>query len=95
DVCEGQFDEQLRLIEAVSQTEAFIKATRLGKENEDQFDSEKDSKVKWLFIGVTDVNEMPEWQDGAELFYHIRETPDAEQYTRYILHRSALLSHQL
>lgn len=92
---EGQFDEQLRLIEATSQTEAFIKANRIGQENEDRFANANDKQVQWVFIGVTDIAEAAELTDGAELYYQIKETPDAEQYARYIRHRSALLSHQL
>ncbi|MBE7175607.1 MAG: DUF4288 domain-containing protein [Mucilaginibacter polytrichastri] len=92
---DGQFDEQLRLIRAVSHTEAFIKANRLGHENEDHFTNDREQQIRWEFIGISDLNEVPELKDGQELDYHIREIADAEQFCRYIRHRSALLSYQV
>ena len=47
-----QFDEQLRLIAAASEEEAFIKARTIGIGEEDSFLNDRNNTVKWEFINV-------------------------------------------
>ena len=50
-----QFDEQLRLITAKSDGEAFLKARTIGISEEDAFPNEQNNIVRWEFINVSEV----------------------------------------
>jgi hypothetical protein len=71
-----QFDEQLRLIAAVSKNEAIEKANCFSK-LEQQPVSEL---VQWKLIAITDVYPFTNLIDGAELFSTITETDHATLY---------------
>ena len=84
-----QFDEQLRLIAAATQEEAFMKARQLGLREEDCFLNEKMNRVKWEFINVSVVIPMRKFEDGIELYSHIHETDEAKSYIRDV-HQKAI-----
>jgi hypothetical protein len=86
----AQFDEQLRLIEAGNEAEAFEKANRIGLSGQDSFLNVKKETVKWQFIAVTEVNSIADLNDGAELYYRLHEAQDAEKYIEQAKHKSAL-----
>jgi len=88
----AQFDEQLRLISAENECEAFEKAYGLGRISEDSFKNNRSETVRWQFIDVAELNLISELTDGAELYYQIHEAPDAELYEAWAHHKSSLLS---
>ena len=88
----AQFDEQLRLISAESEYEAFEKAHNLGQTSQDSFKNNQSETVKWQFIDVAELNPISELRDGAELYYQIHEAADADLYEAWAHHRSSLLS---
>jgi len=85
-----QFDEQLRLIEAGNEAEAFEKANSIGFAGEDSFLNARKETVKWQFIAVTEVSGIADLNDGAELYYRLHEVQDAAAYIERAKHKSAL-----
>ena len=84
----AQFDEQLRLIAAANEEEAFHKAQEIGREEEDCFKNSTQQDVCWQFINVSELYRLSELIDGAELYSNIRETDNAEHYTD-VVHKKA------
>jgi hypothetical protein len=88
---DAQFDEQLRLISATNDKEAFEKAARLGQICQDSFMNNEKQPVRWEFIDVAEINQLNELADGTELYYQINEPADADLYMAWAHHKSALL----
>lgn len=86
-----QFDEQLRLVQADNDKQAFEKATRLGKICQDNFTNNHKQTVQWQFIDVPEINQLSELADGTELYYQINEPADADLYMAWAHHKSALI----
>lgn len=84
-----QFDEQLRLISASSQEEAFLKARILGIQHEDTFINDKNNLVKWEFINVADIMRLNELEDGVEVASRIYEMEDGDEHVHYV-HQKAI-----
>lgn len=84
-----QFDEQLRLVAADDQEEAFIKARTIGLNEEDCFFNDKNKQVKWEFVNVSEVVPLTELRDGTELYSRIHETTDGAHYKQFV-HRKAM-----
>jgi hypothetical protein len=84
-----QFDEQLRLISAESQEEAFLKARKLGLSEEDSFLNDERNEVRWEFINVAEIVPMKKFEDGVELYSHIHETDEAKSYIHDV-HQKAI-----
>lgn len=95
----AQFDEQLRLIAAENEDEAFTKAQSTGLKEQDCFKNANQQIVQWKFINVAELYKLQEFIDGAELYSMIRETGDAESYINFIETRAAHIqqkqTHQL
>lgn len=95
----AQFDEQLRLIEAGNETEAFAKAAETGCREEDVFCNEKAELVQWKFIGVAELYKLSHLLDGAELYSRISEKEDADAFISFVHNKSAAIcektTHQL
>jgi len=87
-----QFDEQLRLLCADNEREAFAKARNLGLQNQDSFMNDARQPVKWQFIDVAELNPINEPADGTELYYHIHEADDASLYIKWAHHKAALIN---
>lgn len=87
----AQFDEQLRLINAETEQQAFEKASTIGHANQDSFINVQKQTVKWQFIDVAELNVLGDLTDGAELYYNIHEAPDPDLYIAWAHHKSALL----
>jgi|SRR5215204_129556 len=76
----AQFDEQLRLIAAGDEEEAFEKATHIGQEEQDSFLNQKNEWVRWQFVNISELYCLSRLIDGAELYSRINEVDNAEQY---------------
>jgi hypothetical protein len=75
-----QFDEQLRLIAANDEDEAFRKALALGQREQDRFYNHNQQLVEWRFINVAELYRLSNLLDGAEMYSRIQETDDPEGY---------------
>jgi len=84
-----QFDEQLRLIAADSDGEAFLKARTIGISEEDSFLNDKNNTVKWEFINVSEIVPLKSFEDGMEIYSQIHETDEAKSYIQCI-HQKAI-----
>ena len=84
-----QFDEQLRLVEALNTEEAFLKARAIGLREEDCFLNDKQNQVRWEFINVSDVRPLHELADGQEIYSSICEVDNAKEYIRCV-HEKAI-----
>jgi hypothetical protein len=74
-----QFDEQLRLIKAANEDEAFELATELGMNESDSFYNQQNEIVQWRFINISELYELS-LVEGAELNSRISEADDASDY---------------
>ena len=79
----AQFDEQLRLIEAHDEDEAFIKAKALGISEAEAFYNQKEQLVQWKFVNISELYQLS-LIDGAELHSKITEVDDDFSYTALV-----------
>lgn len=79
-----QFDEQLRLIEARNEQEAFMKARIFGVKEEDTFVNESSNAVKWQFVDVAYIKPIHEFKDGMEIQSQIHEHEEPHHYINFI-----------
>jgi phage anti-repressor protein len=84
----AQFDEQLRLIAAADEHEAFNKAKQIGMMEQESFLNDKNNLVKWKFINVCELYKLSELIDGAELYSRIQEADDADRFIEMIHHKA-------
>lgn len=75
-----QFDEQLRLISATDQKEAFEKALYIGQQEQDSFLNQKNQLVQWQFINIPELNKLSSLTDGAELYSRVYEYDNAKRF---------------
>lgn len=86
-----QFDEQLRLIVAPDDAEAFKKASAIGKQEEDNFYNKSGKLVQWQFVNVYELHRIAELIDGVELYSRIEEKENGDLYTELVHERAANL----
>ena len=79
-----QFDEQLKLISAEDEKDAFEKASLIGKSGQDSFPNSSGEKVEWKFTGVAELTKINGLDDGSELFSKVIEMDDADSYVYFI-----------
>ena len=79
-----QFDEQLRLVYAEDDLNAFQKARITGHHEEDNFLNNTQKPVLWKFIDVSELHPLNELIDGAELYSRINEVDDADAYINFV-----------
>ena len=75
-----QFDEQLRLIHAASEEEAFEKAQSIGLSSQDSFLNEKKQLVQWQFINIPELYKLMSLADGAEMYSRVMEADHANNF---------------
>jgi hypothetical protein len=76
----AQFDEQLRLIAGASKEEAFTRAHTMGQKEEETFYNSRQQLVQWQFINVSELYQLSDLIDGAELYSRIEEKDNADAY---------------
>ncbi|MBA3649090.1 MAG: DUF4288 domain-containing protein [Chitinophagales bacterium] len=79
-----QFDEQLRLIKADSQQQAYEKAKALGEQEQEIFYNKQKKPVQWKFIDAPEIYLMDQLVDGAEMYSRIQEPEQPENYKALI-----------
>lgn len=75
-----QFDEQLRLVAGNSKEDAFRRALEMGNNEQDTFYNRKEQLVQWQFINVSELYQLNDLIDGAELYSRIEEKENADAY---------------
>ena len=88
---DGQFDEQLRLIEAVSPSDAFFRARNIGRKEEDEFVNSNNETVSWTFIDVADIKAVPEFSHGTSVYSFTHVDQDASDYINFIRRKAMYL----
>ena len=86
-----QFDEHLRLVQAISFEEAILKARLIGIREEDSFMNVSNKPVKWEFVNVAEIIPLEELKDGVELYSKIYEPEEAKAYIHYVHQKAATL----
>ena len=84
----AQFDEQLRLIQAGVENEAFNKARVIGEQEQEMFMNQQQKLVTWQFVNVCELYKISALIDGAELYSRIQETDNAKSY-KELVHKKA------
>ncbi len=85
----AQFDEQLRLVQAVSKSAAFEEAKSIGKKAEESYLNEQKELVQWKFINVVDLYQLQGLIHGTEIYSRIEEHDEPDSYIQ-IIHSKAL-----
>jgi hypothetical protein len=75
-----QFDEQLRLISAQNDKEAYAKALAIGSQEQDEFFNAQQKLVQWKFINLAELYKLSGLLDGAELYSKIQEVDNPDVY---------------
>ena len=76
----AQFDEQLRIIEAVNEELALEMAYQTGLMNQEDIISKNEQTVCWKFIAVTEIQHIGEIAHGKEIHYKITEPDNVNDY---------------
>ena len=90
-----QFDEQLRLIKACNDLDAFEQARALGLQEQDLFENDNQLKVEWRFIDIAELRPFPELEHGAEIYSGIKEEEDAGRYSEVIRKKAEYIQDNL
>ncbi|WP_121355367.1 DUF4288 domain-containing protein [Flavisolibacter nicotianae] len=90
-----QFDEQIRLISAADLPEALEKAGQVGLQEEVVFYNDQEKLVQWKFVDIAEIYALCELSDGAEIYSHITEVDDADDYVRLIQRKAAFLQERI
>ena len=88
-----QFDEQLRIIQASDEQEAFDKAMVIGDKEQDGFYNHEQKLVQWKFINVAELYKLSGLLDGAEVYSRIIESDDPDRYIESINRKAAHIRH--
>lgn len=75
-----QFEEQLRLVQAIDKDAALEKALALGEKEESLFYNYRDEPVYWKFLDVAELRQVHHLNDGLQLYSHIEEPEHADAY---------------
>lgn len=83
----AQFDEQFRLVNAVSETDAYFKGKEIGRTQQSEFLNEHSETISWRFVGVNEVVALNEIKDGVELYSNTIEVPEKENFINSVLQK--------
>jgi hypothetical protein len=84
-----QFDEQLRLIQAEDEFQAYVKAQAAGLAEEERFADGHGKQVSWLFVSVSELKQLDPWSDGMMLHSTTEEPEEADSYRLQLRLRGA------
>jgi uncharacterized protein DUF4288 len=72
-------DQQFRLIRATDPEAAYARALQLGAEEADSYLNSEGDRVRWEFVGLSDLTELLEQdlQDGTEVYSTIERADPA------------------
>ncbi len=76
----AQFDEQLRLIDAVSRDLAIEVAHQIGLTEQESLKTKKGTDLYWKFVAVTEIEYLGDIANGKEIHYRIHEPENVDIY---------------
>lgn len=91
----SQFDEQMRLINALNSNEALIKAEAMAEGFHPPFKNCKGEPVVWKFICIADLHEISAPDNGAEVASILHEPADAAGFLSEVEKRKAYLKQHM
>jgi len=91
----AQFDEQMRLVKALSVGDAFGKAERMAQQLHLPFTNQKGETVQWKFLGIADLYEIDRPDDGAEVSSTVHEPADVKSFLDFVDKRKMYLMNRL
>jgi hypothetical protein len=80
------FDEQLHLLDALSNAGAMDKAEAIGRMEEEWVECEGERKLFWEFIGISDLREIKEQQSNS-LIYSFSSSSRGPDYINFVRSR--------
>lgn len=89
-----QFDEQLRLVDAVNEELALEMAYQIGIMNQEDIVSRNNEKVYWKFVAVTEIQHIGEIEHGKEIHYKITEPDNATDYLTLVTEKAKHLKNR-
>jgi hypothetical protein len=89
-----QFDEQLRIIDAINEDLALEIAYQMGQMEQEEIKSHKDEVLKWKFIAVTEINNIGDIAHGKEIHYQITEPEEAANYLSFVKEKALSLKNR-
>lgn len=90
-----QFEEQLRLVEAGSKSEAFHKALAMGRREQVQFPNSKQELVRWKFINIAELYLLDKVVDGTEVYSRIEEREQGDVFEDMVHAKATYLQDEL
>jgi Fe-S cluster biosynthesis and repair protein YggX len=87
----SQFDEQTRLIQANHLEDAFFKARKIGKQEEEKFLNKENKPVDWKFIDVINLYPLDNVKDGEQIYSNTHLKEDATSFIQFIRQKSMLI----
>jgi hypothetical protein len=87
----SQFDEQIRIVEAVNEEEAFHKARAIGRHEEETFINSDKKLVLWKFIDVTELYCLSTAKDGEQIYSSTHEKTDTNSFINYIRQKAMVI----
>ncbi len=91
-----RFDKQLRLIESVTEREAYRKLLQLAKQETERLNNPSLKEgLRWEFAGVGMLHNVAVPEDGTELHYSIEQTEDADEYMQSLRNRNSEIKSHL
>jgi Domain of unknown function (DUF4288) len=83
----SKFEEQLRLVEADSCEDAFLKAKAIGINEEKLLVENETHFVKWEFVDIAELFPLLSLGNGSEIYSQTLETEGASEYIRKVHQR--------
>ncbi|MEO5911014.1 MAG: DUF4288 domain-containing protein [Pelobium sp.] len=79
-----QFDEQLRLIDAINEELALEIAHQMGMMHQDEVQSSNQQILTWKFVAVTELQYIGDLEHGKEIHYRITEPEQTANYLEMV-----------
>ena len=87
----SQFDEQIRVVEAFNEEEAFHKARAIGRHEEETFVNSENKLVLWKFIDVVELYSISAAKDGEQIYSSTHEKADTNSFINYIRQKAMMI----
>ena len=83
-----RFDEQIRVMDALNEEEAFFKGVALGRGEETHYMNSEAEEVNWKFLGVTDVINLTTMKSGDLVLERLIRKTDHDSYKDFLRKKS-------
>jgi hypothetical protein len=87
---QNQFDEQLLLVEAQAESDAYLKARVMGAQQQSSFVNERNKNVSWKMIDVVEIVPVDAVEHGSVVYSRIIEE-DPETFVSFVKKKALML----